>query len=211
VVGILGKKLGMTQIFAEDGELVAVTIIEAGPCWVLQKKEKATDGYESIQIGSDPLKEKRAVKARIGHCKKASAAPLRNMRELRGVSLDQWNVGDQFKADIFKPGDMVTISGVTKGKGFQGVVRRHGFRGGADTHGSMFHRAPGSIGASSYPSRVFKGMKMGGHMGQDRKTIKNIKVLRVDSVRNLLLVKGAVPGSPGGLLMIVNPQGEKSA
>jgi large subunit ribosomal protein L3 len=211
VVGILGKKVGMTQIFVEDGKLVPVTVIQAGPCWVVQKKDKARDGYDAIQIGFETVKESKLSKAERGHLKKASVGPARHLRELRDLG-EGYEVGQEIRVDVFKAGDMVVVTGTSKGKGFAGVVKRHGFKGGAGSHGSMFHRAPGSIGASSYPSRVFKGMRMAGHMGQDRTTVKNLKVVRVDRERNILIVKGAVPGSPAGILMIVNEKsGAKSA
>jgi large subunit ribosomal protein L3 len=202
VVGILGKKVGMTQIFAEDGRLVSVTVIQAGPCRVMQKKEQAKEGYDGLQIGFDPVKESRATKPHIGHCKKSSGPPMRHLREFRVESGETFEVGQELKVDRFKAGDRVDIVGVSKGKGFAGVMKRHGFRGGAGSHGSMFHRAPGSIGSSSYPSRVFKGMRMAGHMGTDRCTVKNLKIMRVDSDKNLLLVMGAVPGGKNGLLVI---------
>ncbi len=193
----------MTQIFIGDGQLVPVTVIQAGPCWVLQKKEKDRDGYDGIQIGYEPVKESRVDKPLLGHFKKAKVAPLKHIGEIRDVEPAKYEVGQEFKVDIFAAGDLVDVSGVTKGKGFQGGVKRHNYGGGADTHGSMFHRAPGSIGASSYPSRVWKGKKLPGHMGSERQTVQNLKVLRVDKERNLLLVQGAVPGASRGLVTIV--------
>lgn len=212
MVGILGKKVGMTQIFVEDGNLFPVTVIEAGPCWVVQKKEMEKDGYSSIQIGYQKAKEKKTPKPSLGHMKNCPAGPLKYLREIRVDAPEEYELGQELTVDVFSPGDLVNIAGITKGKGFAGVIKRHGFSGGKKSHGSMFHRAPGSIGQSSYPSRVFKGKKLPGRMGCDRKTIKNVMVLRVDKEKNLLIVKGSVPGGKNGLLMIVNPrQGDKSS
>ncbi len=202
MVGILGKKVGMTQIFIEDGRLIPVTVIEAGPCWVVQTKTAEKDGYEAIQLGFDETKEYRLVKPRLGHLKKAKVGPLRTLREVRVPAASDFEVGQEIKADIFSPGDMVTVTGVSKGKGFAGSIKRHGFSGGSATHGSMFHRAPGSIGAAAWPSRVFKGRKMPGRMGGDRKTLKNLTVMRVDAEKNLLMIKGSLPGASSGMLMI---------
>jgi large subunit ribosomal protein L3 len=202
VVGILGKKVGMTQIFVEDGRLIPVTVIEAGPCWVVQTKTAEKDGYEAIQLGFGKTKENRLVKPRLGHLKKSKAGPLRVLREIRVPAASEFEVGQEIKADIFSPGDMVTVTGVSKGKGFAGSIKRHGFSGGKATHGSMFHRAPGSIGAAAWPSRVFKGRKMPGRMGSDRKTLKNLTVMRVDAEKNLLIIKGSLPGANSGMLMI---------
>jgi large subunit ribosomal protein L3 len=201
----------MTQLFLEDGQMVPATVIQAGPCWVFQKREKGKDGYDGVQLGFQAVKERKATRAAVGHAKKASAAPVRYLREIRDAAPAEYELGQEVRVDVFRAGDLVNVIGTTKGKGYQGVMKRCGFKGGAATHGSMFHRAPGSIGSSSYPSRVFKGMGMAGRMGHDRKTVKNLKVLRVDRERNLLLVKGAVPGSPSELLVIVNPKGQKQA
>jgi len=203
MVGIMGKKAGMTQIFIEDGSLIPVTVIEAGPCWVVQKKSREKDGYDAVQIGYRPVKEGKLSKPLLGHLKKAAVDPLKILREVRGSALGEYEVGQEIRADIFSPGDVVNVTGVTKGKGFAGSVKRHGFHGGRATHGSMFHRAPGSIGAAAYPSRVFKGKKMPGRMGGVRKTVENLLVLRVDKENNLLIVKGAVPGPSRSLVMIV--------
>ncbi len=203
MIGILGKKIGMTQLFAGEGNFVPVTVIQAGPCRVVQKKETGKEGYESIQIGFQPAKDSKVTKAVAGHCKKASPTPFRHLREIRVQKSGAYELGQELKVDMFKPGDLVDVIGTSIGKGFAGVIKRHGFRGGAGSHGSMFHRAPGSIGSSSYPSRVFKGMRMAGHLGNVRKTAKNLTVLRVDTANNLLLVKGAVPGSHGGLVVVV--------
>jgi len=198
--GILGKKIGMTQVFTEDGRLVPVTVIEAGPAKVVQKKERDRDGYEAVQVGFDEIrKEKNVTKPMIGHFKKASLPAYRFLRELH---LEGLNAGDVITADIFASGDMLTITGLSKGKGFQGVMKRHNFRGGPASHGSMFKRAPGSVGQSSYPSRVFKNKKLPGHMGSEKVTVKNIQIYDVRSEQNLILVKGAVPGANGSYLIM---------
>jgi large subunit ribosomal protein L3 len=203
VTGIIGKKVGMTQLFLEDGTLEPATVLEAGPCVVVQAKSAETDGYEAVQIG---LVEKRAYKANkptAGHFKKANVPATRVRREVRvAKGAEAPAPGAQVLVSIFSQGERVDVVGTSKGHGFQGVVKRHHFRGGDATHGSMFHRAPGSIGASSYPSRVLPGMRAHGHMGVDRVTVRNLKVLKVDAENNLLLVKGAVPGAPGGYVVI---------
>jgi len=202
-IGLIGRKVGMTQIFSERGTLVPVTVLQAGPCTVVQKRARATDGYDAVQIGFDPVTKKRgASKPAAGHFKKAGVAPQKVLREFRGMAPEEYELGQELKADVFQIGEMVQVVGTSKGKGFQGGVKRHGFRGGADSHGSMFHRAPGSIGASSYPSRVFPGQHLPGHMGVDRVTVKNLAVVGVDPERGLLLVKGAVPGAPRGIVLI---------
>jgi large subunit ribosomal protein L3 len=199
--GIIGKKLGMTQVFAEDGSAVGVTAIEVEPSVVLQVKTKEKDGYDAIQVGYGRVKQKNVTKPLQGHFNKANKGFFRFIREFLTQS-ETYDVGQEIKADIFKMGDYVDVVGTSKGKGFQGVVKRHGFSGGRATHGSMFHRAPGSIGASADPSRVFKGTKMGGQMGNVRKTIQNLQVWQVRSDRNLLLLRGAVPGSKNGFVLI---------
>jgi large subunit ribosomal protein L3 len=199
--GIIGKKLGMTQVFAEDGSAVGVTAIEVEPSVVLQVKTKEKDGYDAIQVGYGRVKQKNVTKPLQGHFNKANKGFFRFVREFLTLS-ETYDVGQEIKADIFKMGDYVDVVGTSKGKGFQGVVKRHGFGGGRATHGSMFHRAPGSIGASADPSRVFKGTKMGGQMGNVRKTIQNLQVWQVRSDRNLLLLRGAVPGSKNGFVLI---------
>jgi len=202
-IGLIGRKVGMTQIFSEKGEMVPVTVLQAGPCTVVQKRVVATDGYDAVQVGFDPIVKKRgASKPAAGHFKKAGVAPQKVLREFRGMPPEEFALGQQLTVELFQIGEFVDVVGVSKGKGFQGGVKRHGFRGGADTHGSMFHRAPGSIGASSYPSRVFPGQHLPGHMGTDRVTVKHLAVVGVDQDRSLLLVKGAVPGSPRGLVLI---------
>jgi large subunit ribosomal protein L3 len=199
--GIIGKKLGMTQVFAEDGSAVGVTAIEVEPSVVLQVKTKDKDGYDAIQLGYGRVKQKNVTKPLLGHFGKANKGSFRFVREFP-VQAETYDVGQEITADIFKIGDYVDVVGTSKGKGFQGVVKRHGFHGGRATHGSMFHRAPGSIGASADPSRVFKGTKMGGQMGNVRKTIQNLQVWQVRPDRNLLLLKGAVPGSKTGFVLI---------
>jgi len=203
--GIIGKKIGMTQVYGEDGRAVPVTVIQAGPCVVVQRKAPAKDGYSAVQLGFvEDRKIKKVSKAQAGHFAKTGGGlpPCRVMREVRVAEGDEAKVGDKVSVALFAPGDTITITGISKGKGFQGVVKRHHFRGGAATHGSMFHRAPGSIGASAFPSRVLKGMRAGGHMGQDQVTVRNIKVVQVDAENNTLVVKGAVPGAGGGFLVI---------
>jgi large subunit ribosomal protein L3 len=198
--GILGKKIGMTQVFEEDGRMVPVTVIEAGPAKVVQKKEIDIDGYEALQVGFDQKKkEKNVTKPMLGHFKKASLPAFRFIKELRMEGL---NTGDSITVDIFSKGEKVSIIGTSKGKGFQGVIRRHNFSGGPSSHGSMFKRAPGSIGQSASPSRVFKNRKMPGQMGHEKVTAKNIEVFDVRKDQNLLLVKGAVPGANGGYVII---------
>jgi large subunit ribosomal protein L3 len=201
IEGIIGKKVGMTQVFAEDGAIIPVTVIQAGPCLVVQKKTSEKDGYDAVQIGLvEKISNRRVTSARRGHFEKAGVQPLRTLAEVP-YSGDA-NVGDRVQVDIFQAGDAIDVVGQSKGKGFQGVVRRHGFAGGRESHGSMFHRAPGSIGASSYPSRVFPGMRMHGHMGDERITVRNLKVLRVDAENNVIVVRGNVPGANGGYVLI---------
>jgi large subunit ribosomal protein L3 len=201
--GIIGKKIGMTQVYADDGRAVPVTVIEAGPCVVVQRKSKEKDGYSSIQIGLvERRRVKRVTKAMKGHFDKAGIPPCRVLREFRVEDGAEMKVGDTLSVEMFAAGDAVNVTGISKGKGFQGVVKRHHFRGGDATHGSMFHRAPGSIGASAFPSRVLKGMRGAGHMGQDQVTVRNLKVIRVDGAKNILLLRGAVPGANDGYVVI---------
>jgi large subunit ribosomal protein L3 len=203
VQGIIGRKVGMTQVYAADGRAIPVTVIQAGPCIVVQRKTKQKDGYEAVQLGLvEERKVKKVTKAMAGHYKKADVPPCRVLRELHVEDKDEIKVGDKVSVDQFAPGDSISVVGTSKGKGFQGVVKRHHFRGGAATHGSMFHRAPGSIGASAFPSRVIPGMRAAGHMGSDRVTQKNLEVVRVDPDNNILVVKGSVPGGGGGYLVI---------
>ena len=199
--GIIGKKLGMTQVFSDDGAAIGVTAIEVEPSVVVQVKTKSKEGYDAIQLGYGRKKQKSVTKPLQGHFGKANKGFFRKLQEFEAGS-ETYEVGQEITADIFKAGDFVDIVGTSKGKGFQGVVKRHGFHGGRATHGSMFHRAPGSIGASADPSRVFKGTKMGGHMGSVRKTIQNLQVWQVLTDRNLLLLKGSIPGSKNGFVLI---------
>lgn len=203
VTGLIGRKVGMTQLFTADGTVLPTTVLKAGPCVVVQAKTVETDGYEAVQIGFVDEKPVKANRAAAGHFKKAGVPPTRVSVEVKvKAGGEPVKAGDQLNVSMFADGDRVDVIGTSRGKGFQGVVRRHHFRGGRATHGSMFHRAPGSIGASSFPSRVVKGMRMGGHMGADRVTVRNLKVIRVDVENNLLLVEGSVPGGPGGYLTI---------
>ena len=202
VTGIIGKKIGMTQVFGADGVVTPVTVIKAGPCVVVQTKTAQADGYESAQIGLVEDKPAKVSRGLQGHYAKANVPPTRVRREV-GISGDGVTAGSEVLASaVFADGEFVDVIGTSRGHGFQGVMKRHGFAGGAASHGSMFHRAPGSIGASSYPSRVVKGMRMGGHMGTDRVTVRNLKVLRVDAENNLLLVEGSVPGGPNAVVVI---------
>lgn len=204
LTGIIGRKVGMTQVFAQDGTVTPATVIKAGPCVVVQAKTASADGYESVQLGLVEERPARVNKPTAGHFKKASVPPTRVRREVKvAAGTDAPKTGEQVLVNaVFNSGDRVDVIGVTRGKGFQGVVRRHNFAGGAATHGSMFHRAPGSIGASSYPSRVVKGMRAAGRMGADRVTIRNLKVVQVDAENNLLVVHGAIPGAPGGYVIV---------
>jgi large subunit ribosomal protein L3 len=201
--GILGRKLGMTQIFVEDGTAISVTVIQAGPCLVVQRKTAGTDGYEAIQIGLVEEKPAKVNKPTAGHFAKAGVAPVRRIEEFEiAAGDDEVKAGDEIKASIFTEQDWVDVVGTSKGKGFQGVMKRHGFRGGQGGHGSMFHRAPGSIGSSAYPSRVYPGMRGTGRMGGERVTVKNLQIVKVDAERNLIYVRGAVPGPRSGYLAI---------
>jgi len=203
VQGIIGKKVGMTQVYAEDGRALPVTVIEAGPCVVVQRKSKDRDGYAAVQLGLvEQRKAKRITKPMKGHFAKADLPPCRVLRELPVAEDAKVSVGDKVSVDLFAPGDAINVVGVSKGRGFQGVMKRHNFSGGKASHGSMFHRAPGSIGQSAYPSRVFKGMKGAGHMGNDRVTVRNLEVVRVDTENNLLIVRGSVPGAGGSYVVI---------
>ncbi len=203
VTGIIGKKVGMTHLFDERGRAWPATVIKAGPCVVVQTKTAARDGYEAVQLGLVEERPARVTKPVAGHFKKASLPPTRMLREI-GVDLggEPAKAGDQVLVSIFADGDRVDVMGTGRGKGFQGVMKRHNFRGGAASHGSMFHRAPGSIGASSYPSRVVKGMRGPGRMGGHRVTVQSLRVLQVDSDNHLLIVSGAVPGAPGSYVVV---------
>lgn len=203
MIGILGKKIGMTTYYQENGNAVPVTVIEAGPCYVTQIKTKETDGYESVQLGFGERREKTVNKPMQGKFKKLNIPALRFTKEIRDFSLADVKAGEQVKVNIFNEGDTVKVTGTSKGKGFQGVMKRHGFSGAQRTHGqSDRERAPGSIGASSYPSRVFKGQRMAGRTGGDRITVRNLKVIKIFADSNLILVKGAVPGTKSGFVEI---------
>ena len=199
--GIIGKKLGMTQVFDDDGAAVGVTAIEVEPSVIVQVKTRDKEGYDAVQLGYGRKKQKGVTKPLQGHFNKANKGFFRTLKEFR-TDDEKYEIGQEINADIFKAGDFVDVVGTSKGKGFQGVVKRNGFHGGRATHGSMFHRAPGSIGASADPSRVFKGTKMGGHMGNVRKTIQNLQVWQVRADRNLILLKGSIPGSKNGFVLI---------
>jgi large subunit ribosomal protein L3 len=204
VTGIIGRKVGMTQVFGTDGVVTPVTVVKAGPCVVVQTKNAATDGYEAIQLGLVEDRPARVPKPLAGHYAKAGVPPTRVRREVKAkAGSEPLQAGAEvIVASVFKDGDVVDVIATSKGRGFQGVIKRHNFRGGAATHGSMFHRAPGGIGASSFPSRVIKGKRFPGHMGDDRVTERNLKVVRVDAENHLLLLRGAVPGAPGAYVVI---------
>lgn len=204
VNGIIGKKVGMTQIYHDDGSVIPATVIKAGPCVVVQRKTASKDGYDAVQLGLvEDKPPKKVNKPMRGHFDKAGVPPTRILREFRVEGeAEEMNVGDKVLVDQFATGDVVHVVGTTKGRGFAGFVKRHHFRGGAATHGSMFHRAPGSIGASSYPSRVWSGARMTGHLGMQQQTMRNLRVVRVDTEKHLLLVKGSVPGPNGGYVVI---------
>ena len=201
---ILGRKLGMTQVFNENGKMVPVTVIEAGPCVVVQKKTTEKDGYEAIQVGFSDIREKLVNKPKTGHFNKAGVPVKRMVRELRLEDCSAYEVGQEFKADVFVAGEKVDVSGVSKGKGFQGCIKRWNQHRGPMTHGSKFHRAPGSMGASSDPARTFKNKKLPGHMGSVNTTVLNLEVVRVMPEKNIILIKGAVPGPNKGYLVIRN-------
>jgi len=201
VNGLLGIKLGMTQIFSEDGKAIPVTVVEAGPCRVVMTKTMERDGYEAIQLAFKEVKKSRLNKPLLGHFQKHGVPPARYLAEFTG-DVKAVKPGQEVTVEIFKEGDRVDVTGITKGKGFQGVIKRHGFHGGPASHGSMFHRAPGSIGSSSFPSRVWKNKKLPGHMGNRRCTVQNLEIVGVRKEDNLLLIKGAIPGAPGSLVRI---------
>ena len=199
---IIGKKVGMTQIFDENGYVIPVTVIEAGPCTVAQVKSVETDGYEAVQLGFGEIKDKHINKPEKGHFAKANVTAKKHLREFRLDSIEGIKVGDELKADVFAAGEKIDVQGTSKGKGFQGVIKRHGQHRGPMGHGSMYHRRPGSMGATSTPGRVFKGKKLPGHMGVQTITIQNLDVVRVDMDKNVILVKGSVPGVKGAILKI---------
>jgi large subunit ribosomal protein L3 len=203
VNGLIGKKLGMTQLLQPDGTMIPVTVVQAGPCVIVQKKTVLKDGYDAIQLGFvEFIKPKRVTKPMEGHFKKANSAPVRMLHEIRTAGEDAGNPGDKVMVDMFNANEKVHVVGTSKGRGFAGFVKRHHFGGGRRSHGSMFHRAPGSIGASAYPSRVLKGMRMAGHLGSARVTVQNLRVERVDQENNLLYLRGAVPGPTGAYLVV---------
>ena len=199
---ILGKKIGMSQIY-DDNSLIPVTVVEAGPCIVVQRKVKEKDGYNAVQLGFEEVKETRVNKPKLGHFRKAKVSPRRYLKEFRVEDIGGLKVGDMIKVGVFKEGDLVDVAGVSKGKGFAGVVKRYGFKGGPASHGAkQWHRRPGSIGASSDPSRVFKGKKMPGRMGSEKVTARNLKLVKIDEKLNLLLIEGSLPGRKGGFVAI---------
>ena len=200
-IELLGRKVGMTRVFASDGLSVPVTVVEAGPCWVIQRKTVENDGYEAVQLGFDE-KKKRVNKPQAGHFKKHGVSPARFVREIRVEPDAEMKPGDLLTVSLFEEGEKVDVTGVSKGKGFQGVVKRYGYRGGRSSQGSMFHRAPGSIGASADPARVWKNTGMPGRMGGERVTRRNLLVVKVDAERNLLLVRGDVPGPRSGNVIV---------
>jgi large subunit ribosomal protein L3 len=202
IKALIGKKIGMTQIFDQDGMIVPVTVIEAGPCTVVEKKNKQSDGYDALQLGYGEAKSFRLNKPVLGKFTKNNLTPLKVLKEFRGAEIDEIKIGDTIDISVFNDVNSVSITGISKGKGYQGVVKRWGFAGGKDTHGSMFHRAPGSIGQSSYPSKVFKGLRMPGHMGMTKNTVLNLKLVKIDSEQNLMYVKGAVPGANNNIIYI---------
>lgn len=200
--GIIGKKIGMTQIFTEEGNIIPVTVVEAGPIYVTQVKTEENDGYKAIQVAYEDKKSKRVNKPMKGHFEKAGVAPKKHIREFRVEDTNAYSLGQEIKVDIFEVGEKIDVVGTSKGKGTQGPIKRHNQGRGPMSHGSKYHRGVGSLGASSYPSRVFKGQTMAGRMGNERVTIQNLEVVRVDSERNLLLIKGAIPGPKGGIVTI---------
>lgn len=200
--GLIGKKLGMTQIFDADGHRVPVTVIEAGPCIVVQRRTRDRDGYEAIQLGFGEVKDSKLNRPMKGHFQSKNVPPRRYLREFRVANVDEYEVGQELKADVFEEDEYVDVTGVSLGKGFQGAIKRHGFGRGPKSHGSRYHRGPGGLSGSSYPSRVFKGRKLPGRMGGERVTVRGLKVVKVDPERNLLFVRGSVPGARGSYLMI---------
>ena len=200
--GIVGKKLGMSQVFDAHGRVIPVTVIEASPCTVVQRKTRQNDGYDAVQVGFQAKKQQRVNQPMRGHVRRAGKGAFAVLREFRVESGSPLEAGQDVRVDMFREGDLVDVTGQTKGRGFAGVVKRWGFKGGRATHGSMFHRAPGSIGGSSWPSRVFKNMKMGGHYGNERVTVLNLQVVAIQPEKNLLLVRGAVPGARNSVVFV---------
>ena len=199
--GILGKKIGMTQIFTEHGEVIPVTVVEAGPVVVTQIKTTENDGYTAIQVGFQDAKEKSLNKPQKGHLAAANTLK-KHLKEFRVDSVEEYTVGQEIKADLFAAGELIDVTGISKGKGFQGPIKRHGQSRGPETHGSRYHRRPGSMGACSYPGRVFKNKELAGHMGSVKVTVQNLEVVRVDADKNFILVKGAIPGAKGSVVTI---------
>lgn len=202
MIGLLAKKLGMTQLFNEHGRAVAVTVLEVGPCTITQIKEPKKDGYQAIQVGFEPIKETKLTKPLQGHLKKADVGPFRYLREFRLPDGGQYQVGQQLTVELFKEGELVDVTGISIGKGFQGGMKRWHWKGGPKTHGSMSHRAPGAIGSSTDPGRVWKGHHLPGHMGFDRVTVQNLRIMKIEAQTNLLVVEGAVPGPEQRLVMV---------
>ncbi|MDK2918783.1 MAG: large subunit ribosomal protein [Candidatus Petromonas sp.] len=200
--GIMGRKIGMTQVFDEDGNVIPVTVVEAGPVYVTQIKTEENDGYKAIQVAYEDRKSKRVNKPLKGHFNKAGVTPKKYMKEFEIEDENAYSIGQELKADVFQAGEKVDVIGISKGKGTQGPIKRHNQGRGPMSHGSKYHRGPGSLGASAHPSRVFKGQKMAGRMGNERVTVQNLEVVRVDADRNLLLIKGAIPGPKGGVVTI---------
>ncbi len=205
-LGLIGEKVGMTQIFSDNGEVIPVTVIKAGPCTVVDIKTSDRDSYTALKLGYGFIKEKKVKKPQAAYFKKQGVEPKRILKEFRVENITDYKVGDELKVDIFSPGEKIKITGLSKGRGFQGVVKRHGFGGGPKTHGSQNHRKPGSIGQSSDPSRVFKGLKMAGHMGNETVTVRNLEVIKIDEGRGVVLVRGAVPGPNGGIVYLYKLQ-----
>ncbi len=204
IKGIIGKKMGMTQIFLEDGTCIPVTIVQAGPCVVTQKKTIENDGYSAVQVGFDSISASSATKPQLGHCTKSGHGVFRYLKELKLEGMSDLNIGDFLTVEQFQSGDYIDVTGTSIGKGFQGVIKRWNFSGGRATHGSRFHRAPGSIGASATPSHVFKNKKMPGQLGNTKVTVQRLQVVKIDSSQNLLLIKGAIPGHRNNIVIIKN-------
>lgn len=202
--GIIAKKIGMTQIFDETGKVIPVTVVEAGPCVVAQVKTTETDGYNAVQLGYGDVKESKLTRPERGHFKKANISLKKHLREFRLDSIEGIKVGDELKADVFAEGDKIDVQGTSKGKGFQGVIKRHGQHRGPMGHGSMYHRRPGSMGSTSTPGRVYKGKNLPGHMGYETVTVQNLEIVKVDMDKNVILIKGSVPGNKGAILKIRN-------
>lgn len=202
ITGLLGKKVGMTRIFTEEGQWIEVTVLEAGPCSVVQRKTKEHDGYSAVQLGFGDAKESRCNKPSAGHFAKVGVAPKKLLKEIRVPEDTEATPGDEIKADIFAVGDRVDVQGTSKGRGFAGAIKRHGFGGGPGGHGSHFHRAPGSVGQSADPAKVYKGKRLPGHYGNAKTTVQNLEVVNVDTDKNLVIVRGSVPGANGGYVVV---------